>query len=712
MYDYDVIVIGAGSAGLVACKVASGLGKKTALVEKNKIGGDCTWFGCIPSKTLIKAANIAHDISRLNEFGIKSDSEISLDYTNVMTHVRAVVEADGAAHPVDSYEKEGINVLFGTAKFINEHQIEINGKKKSAKKFIICSGSRPTVPSIEGLDQVSYLTNETIFDLEKLPKSMITLGAGPIGIELSAALNRLGVDVTVLLRSGQILKKDDKELVDRLFQILQDEGLKILTETKTKSFTTQDGNVIAHIEDKDGDHRLEAESLLIAIGRTPNVDSLALENAGVEFDKKGIKVDKHLRTTAKNIYAAGDVVPPYLFTHMAEYEAVIAATNACPPLPIRKTNYENALWCTYTDPELAHAGLTEEQARQKYGDNIRIYRWEHRDVDRAKTDMAKKGISKFICNKKGKLLGIHILGHGAGELMHEAQLAKSLGLPFSKIASVIHAYPSYSDAVRQPAKRCYIDMLQDNFFIKIIKSLNARKNRKRLMLVVIVLALLIGLRLSGVGDKFTLENLQSNAARLKEFSNGHYLISVLAYILIYIAVTAFSLPGATILTLAGGFLYTFFIGALYVNIAATSGATLAFLFSRYIAGQSIQNRYGDKLARFNDELNRNGARYLLTLRFIPIFPFFLINVFAGLTNIPLKTFVWTTSVGIFPGSLVYAYAGQQLGTIESVGDIFTGKVLAAFLLLAAFAFVPAIYNKIKAHKLEKRKASVAPLVAA
>ncbi|MHC4131760.1 MAG: FAD-dependent oxidoreductase [Planctomycetota bacterium] len=694
MYDYDVIVIGAGSAGLVACKLASGLGKKTALIEKNKIGGDCTWYGCIPSKTLIKAANIAHDISRLNEFGIQSSSKIKLDCTNVMAHVRAVVEADAAAHPVDSYEKEGINVLFGAAKFINEHQIEIDGKKRTAKKFIICSGSRPTVPSIEGLDKVSYLTNETIFDLEKLPKSMLTLGAGPIGIELSAALNRLGVEVRVLLRSGQILKKDDKELVDRLFQILQDEGLKILTETKTKSFVAENGNVIAHIEDKDGDHRIEAESLLIAIGRTPNIDNLALENAGVEFDKTGIKVDEHLRTTAKNIYAAGDVVPPYLFTHMAEYEAVVATTNACLPLSIKKTNYENALWCTYTDPELAHAGLTEEQAREKYGDNIRIYRWEHKDVDRAKTDLAKKGISKFICSKKGKLIGIHILGHGAGEIMHEAQLAKSLGLPFSKIASVIHAYPSYSDAVRQPAKRCYMDMLNDNFFIKLIKSLTAKKNRKRLVLVIIVLALLIGLRLSGVGDKFTLENLQSNAARLKEFSNGHYLTSVLAYIFIYITVTAFSLPGATILTLAGGFLYTFFIGAVYVNIAATSGATLAFLFSRYIAGQSIQKRYGDKLTRFNDELNRNGARYLLTLRFIPIFPFFLINVFTGLTNIPLKTFIWTTSIGIFPGSLVYAYAGQQLGTIKSVGDIFTWKILA-------FALVPTIYNKIKAHKLKK-----------
>jgi len=478
MYDYDVVVIGAGSGGLVACKLANGLGKKTALIEKNKIGGDCTWFGCIPSKTLIKAANVVHDVSRLGEYGIKGNFPIELDCSNVMAHVRAVVEADAAGHPAESYEEEGINVFFGAAKFIDEHQIDVGGKTVSSKTFIICSGSRPTVPVIKGLDQIEYLTNETIFSLETLPKSMLVLGAGPIGIELSAALKRLGVEVTVLLRSGRILKKDDKELVDRLFNILNDEGLKILKETKTKSFSTTNGNVIAQIEDNNGERQIEAESLLIAIGRTPNVDSLDLEKAGVEFDKNGLKVDKHLRTTAKNIYAAGDVVPPYLFTHMAEYEAVIATTNACIPVPIRTTNYENAPWCTYTDPELAHAGLTEEQARQKYDDDIRIYRWEHKDVDRAKTDLATSGISKFICDRKGKLLGIHILGHGAGELMHEVQLVKSLGMPFSKIASVIHAYPSYSDAVRQPAKKCYIDLLQDNAILKLIKKLTPAKKDK------------------------------------------------------------------------------------------------------------------------------------------------------------------------------------------------------------------------------------------
>lgn len=478
MFDYDVAIIGAGSGGLVACKVANGLGKKTILIEKRKLGGDCTWFGCIPSKTLIKSANIAHQTTRLREFGLEPKGAIDFNADKVMAHVRAVVQADADGHPPEMLEAEGIGVLFGAARFLDAHNLMVGEKKISSRRFVICTGSHPFVPPIRGLDEIPYLTNETIFDLEVLPKSMIVLGAGPIGIEFSAALNRLGVKVTIIQRSADILKKDDAELVDRLVRILRAEGVEILTETNTKEFTRQGSKVIAEIEDRKGQRQIEAESVLVSVGRRPNLDGLDLEKAGVEFDSAGIKVDRHLRTTANNVYACGDVVPPYLFTHVAEYEAIIATTNACFGLPLKKTNYENVLWATYTDPELAHAGLTEEQARRQYGDKIRIYRWEHKDVDRAKTDLATNGLSKFVCDNKGKLLGIHILGHGAAELMHEAQLAKSLGVPFSKIASVIHAYPSYSDAVRQPAKRCYIDILQNNLIVKLLKKIVPRKDKQ------------------------------------------------------------------------------------------------------------------------------------------------------------------------------------------------------------------------------------------
>jgi len=478
-YDYDIIIMGGGSAGLVAAKLANGLGKKVALIEKRKLGGDCTWFGCVPSKTLIKSANIAHQASRLQEFGLKPDSAVKLNAKNVMAHVRSVIQADADSHPPESFQAEGIDVLFGAPKFLDGHRINLGEKEIASAKFIICTGSHPFIPAIEGVDRIPYLTNETIFDLEELPQSMIVLGGGPIGSEMCCAMNRLGVKVTVVEKAGHILSREEDEFASRLMDSLKAEGIEFLTETEVIKLAQQDGQIVATVRDTQGrSSQISAESILIAVGRRPNLEGIELEKAGVEFDPGGIKVDRFLRTSARNIYAAGDVVPPYLFTHIAEYEAIIACTNACLPIE-RKANYEHVLWCTYTDPELARAGLTEQQARERYGDNVRIYRWEHKDVDRAKTDLATNGISKFVCDRKGKLLGIHIMGYGAAELMHEAQLVKSLGLSFKKVASVIHAYPSYSDSVRQPAKRCYIDILQNNFFIKLFNKIAPNKGKRR-----------------------------------------------------------------------------------------------------------------------------------------------------------------------------------------------------------------------------------------
>jgi pyruvate/2-oxoglutarate dehydrogenase complex dihydrolipoamide dehydrogenase (E3) component len=477
MYDYDVIVIGAGSAGLVAAKLAAGLGKKTALIEKSKIGGDCTWFGCVPSKALIRSAQVVHETRNIERFGIKLKSQLQLNPENVMAHVRAVRQADYEAHSLDSFKKEGIDLIFGPAKFIDEHLIVIDGRKLSSNKFIICAGSHPAVPQIEGFSEVPYLTNESIFELERLPGSMLILGGGPIGTEMASALNRLGVKITIIQRAPALLANDDPELVSMLMDYLRAEGVNILVKCSPSRLYKENGLIAAEaIDDENRMTKISAEAMLVAVGRAPNVDNLDLHNAGVEFDKRGLKVDKYLRTTAPNIYGAGDVVPPYLFTHVAEHEAVIATRNACLPIKSRP-DYDNVLWCTFTDPPLAHAGLTESQAREQYGDDVSVYKWKFSDVDRAKTDLATEGFVKVVCRKKGRILGIHILGAHAEELMHEVQLAKLLGRPFSKIAKMIHAYPSYSDAIRQPAKKCYIDLIQNNIFIKLLSKFRTKKRK-------------------------------------------------------------------------------------------------------------------------------------------------------------------------------------------------------------------------------------------
>jgi uncharacterized membrane protein YdjX (TVP38/TMEM64 family) len=345
---------------------------------------------------------------------------------------------------------------------------------------------------------------------------------------------------------------------------------------------------------------------------------------------------------------------------------VIATTNACFGLPIRKTNYENVLWCTYTDPELAHAGLTESQAREKYGDRIRIYRWEHKDVDRAKTDLVTNGLSKFTCDKKGRLLGIHILGHGAAELMHEAQLAKSLGVPFSKIASVIHAYPSYSDGVRQPAKRCYIDILQDNFFLKLLTNLSKKQNRKWLILLAILVLLILALLVLPVKDWLV---------SALEWTQGLGLWGPVFVAAFYIVACILFLPGS-VLTLGAGFLFEVIVGTITVSIGSTLGACAAFLVGRTIARNWISKKVAanEKFAAIDDAVGRQGFKIVLLTRLSPVFPFNLLNYAFGLTKVSFWKYALASWIGMLPGTVMYVYFGAGLRSLADVatGDVETG----------------------------------------
>jgi dihydrolipoamide dehydrogenase len=456
--DYDLIVIGGGAAGLVAATGGAALGAKTALIEKNKLGGDCTWYGCVPSKTLLKSAQVFSLMKRAKEFGISSGSTTQYDPSSVMAHVRDVIKKVSAHHPAEVFEKRGIQVRFGPPAFIDQNTIEINGNRISAKRFIIASGSHPLVPPIEGLKDIAYLTNENVFELEALPKSLAVLGGGPIGMELSQAFARLGVEVSIIEMFDRLLAREDEEITNVLVDEFKAEGIRIYTGKKAVRFSKEGGSVSITLEDKDKKQSVvKAEKVLVAVGRAANVQGLGLEKAGVRYSNKGVEVDATLRTWAKNIYACGDCCGPYQFSHMAEYQAVIAVGNALFPFK-RKVNYSAVPWCTFTEPEVARVGLTEDEAKAKYKD-IRVYRSAYSGNDRAVTDLEEKGLAKVITDKKGVILGAHIVGANAGEIIHEYVLAKSSNLKIGNLSSAIHIYPTLAQVVKHSADQYYIDMM-------------------------------------------------------------------------------------------------------------------------------------------------------------------------------------------------------------------------------------------------------------
>lgn len=473
-YDYDLIIVGGGGGGITAAMLAHGLGRKVALVDKKRFGGECTWSGCVPSKSLLHAAHTVWTARRAGFYTTAGRTDFSVSGPAVMKSVRNIVSGIYEDEKPEVFEKMDITALENASiRFIDAHTLELSGKKMSARKFLIATGSSPLVPPIPGLDNVPYYTNENIFSLETLPASLIILGGGPIGIELSQAMNRLGVAVTVIEMAATILIREETELSERLSAILTREGVRLIPGAKVVRAENAGGPAVVY--EKDGAQgRVEADALLVAAGRKPNIEGLALDQIGVAADRRGITVDPYLRTTVKNIYAAGDVAGPYQFSHIANYQAIVAVSNAFLPLK-KRANYDAVPWCTFTDPELARSGLTEAEAREKYGSRILVYRAEYAKLDRARTECATEGLAKFVCDARGKLLGVHILGERAGEVLHEAHAARSLGIPLHKLNDVIHTYPTYSELIRQAARAAYIDRIASNPAVRLAKWLKGSK---------------------------------------------------------------------------------------------------------------------------------------------------------------------------------------------------------------------------------------------
>lgn len=475
MKKFDLVIIGGGVAGLVSASGAAQLGARVALVERESLGGDCLRTGCVPTKRLVHSAKVASLMRRAGEFGLEGEP-LRVNFQKVMQSMRDVRAEIGKNDDPERFRKMGVDVMFGEGRFTGPNEFEIKGERLWGRKFIIATGSRPVMLPIPGLKESGALTNETALELDRLPRTIAILGAGPIGMEFAQVFSRLGSKVTVIEKMGQILPREDKELSDALFKILSAQGIRIDVCTEVKEVRRSGEAKTLSAQCPTGDKTYEADEVMIAIGRAPNVEGLNLEAAGVEYDRrKGIKADDTLRTSQKHIYACGDVVGQYAFTHVAEYHAGIAISNSLFPVIKRKVDYRVVPWTTFTDPELSRIGLTEDEAKEKYGSkDVHVYRFEFKDVDRAVIEGEGQGLIKLVCDSKARILGAHILGPHAGELIHEYVLAMRENLPITKISRAIHVYPTGSQAVKRAADQYYKEKLFTGWFPKLAKWLIRR----------------------------------------------------------------------------------------------------------------------------------------------------------------------------------------------------------------------------------------------
>jgi pyruvate/2-oxoglutarate dehydrogenase complex dihydrolipoamide dehydrogenase (E3) component len=450
-YDFDMGVIGSGAAGLTVTAGAAQLGAKTLLIEKeNLLGGDCLHYGCVPSKTLIRTAQIYHQMKKAEEFGLPPVDLRPVDYRQVAKRIQSVIKTIQKHDSEERFCGLGAKVEYGRPTFVDEHSIRLNGKTYSAKNWVIATGSSPSIPPIEGLDRTPFITNKEIFSLDHLPKSMAILGAGPIATEMAQAFCRLGTQVDVVQRSNQVLSKEDKDMAAEVMEALISEGVRIhlnATVVSTKDLGTEREIIIKDLQDKMT--TLRAETILVAMGREANLADLGLENIGVQFNGKGLQVDNRLRTTQKHIYAAGDVTGSFLFTHAAGYEGGIVISNAIFHLP-RKVNYTYLPWCTYTDPELASIGMNEKAAKAA-GIEYSIWTEAFKDNDRSLAEGEKVGKIKMILDAKEKPLGVQILGPQAGELLGEWVAVLNGKVKLSILASAVHPYPTLGEINKRVA---------------------------------------------------------------------------------------------------------------------------------------------------------------------------------------------------------------------------------------------------------------------
>lgn len=452
-YQYNMIAIGAGAAGLVTSYICAATKAKVALIEKHKMGGDCLNTGCVPSKALIRSAKFVKEAQMAEQLGFKPVKP-EFDFAQVMERVQRVIAEIEPHDSIERYTGLGVDCISGAAKILNPHEVEVNGQILTTKNITVATGARPFVPGIPGLSDVEFYTSDTIWNIRKKPKNLVVLGGGPIGSELTQAFNRLGVPVTQIESGTRILQKEDEDVSAMVAENFKKEGVKLLTGHTVSAVKKQGDEIILVCDTSNGQTEVTCDALLLAIGRRPNTSGFGLEELGIELNQNGtIKVDDYLRTTKyKNIYACGDVAGPYQFTHTASHQAWYCAVNSMlKPFWGFKADYRVIPWATYTDPEVARVGLNEQEAKQK-GIAYEVTTYGIDDLDRAIVDEAAYGSVKVLTvPKKDKILGVTIVGVHAGDLIAEFVTAMKYNIGLNKILGTIHIYPTLAEANKYAA---------------------------------------------------------------------------------------------------------------------------------------------------------------------------------------------------------------------------------------------------------------------
>ena len=458
---YNVVVIGAGTAGLVTAAGTAGLGGRVALIERREMGGDCLNYGCVPSKALISSARAVQNIREAERWGLERH-EPRFEFTRVFERMRERRARIALNDSQERFEGLGVDVFRGNAHFISPCEVAVDGITLRAKNFVIAAGSRAGTPSVEGIDGAPYFTNETIFDqLHEKPRQMIVIGGGPIGCELGQTLSRLGVRVTILQRGPQVLPKEDRDVAEFMQKRFEAEGITVLTRAETQRLGMREGQVFLDVlhrwsgSDEGARLRLTAQALLVAAGRVPNIEDLHPEAAGVKYGKRGVEVNEYLQTSQPHIYAAGDITGRYQFTHTADAQARVVVRNILAPFQFlrQKMDYSVVPWCTYTSPEVARVGLDEAEAKAR---NVAydLFTQPMADVDRAVVEDEDAGFAKVLTEKgSDRILGVTLVAEHAGDLLHEFVLAIRHGIGLGQIASTIHAYPTFAELARKVGDR-------------------------------------------------------------------------------------------------------------------------------------------------------------------------------------------------------------------------------------------------------------------